>query len=123
MLLNRIPAGMSEILAVLSNPGNDASSKLTMFKLGFDGFSPKHTYTILTAILGFSLLNLGAYGTDQDLAQRMHTCKSAVQGSRSALLGVLIGLPVTAVFMLLGLLLWVFYTRPELMGIMAPGYE
>ncbi len=123
ILFQKIPLSLPEIFDALQNPGAGLSSKLTIFKLGTDGFSPKHSYTILTAIFGFTLLNLGAFGTDQDLAQRMLTCKSAVKGSRSAILGVLIGLPVTALFMSIGLLLYIFYTRPDLMGIAAPAYQ
>ncbi|MDP8239943.1 MAG: sodium:solute symporter [Candidatus Hatepunaea meridiana] len=122
LLLNRIPIGIPEILDTLKSGGADASSKLTIFNFGLDGFSPKHTYTVLTAIFGFSLLSLGAYGTDQDMTQRLLTCKSALKGSWSAVTGILVGLPVTALFMCIGLLLYIFYSRPELMGIAAPGY-
>ncbi|MCP3940593.1 MAG: hypothetical protein GY710_03815 [Desulfobacteraceae bacterium] len=62
VLLNRIPLDGVGIISALQNPGIDQASKLTIFKLG-SGFSPKDSYTIFTAIFGFSLLNLGAYGT------------------------------------------------------------
>ncbi len=123
ILYNRIPLDFSGIIDALRNPGEGAASKLTLFKLGTDGFGPKHSFTLLTAIFGFSLLSLGAYGTDQDMTQRLMTCENAIKGSRSAITGVLVGLPVTTLFMFLGLLLYVFYSRPELMGIAAPGYE
>jgi len=123
VLLDKIPLPLGEIMDNLRNPGEGLSSKLTLFKLGTEGFSPKHTYTILSAIFGFTLLNLGAYGTDQDMAQKLLTCKSARKGSQSALLGVAIGLPVTALFMFIGLLLYIFYQRPDLMGMAAPVYE
>lgn len=122
ILLKRIPVGLPEIIGTLRNPGGDAGSKLVFLKLGIDGFGPKHTYTLLTAIFGFSLLGIGAYGTDQDMTQRLLTCRSAVKGSWSAVLGVVIGLPVTALFMLIGLLLFIFYTRPDIMGAAAPAY-
>ena len=121
-LLHRIPVGMDDIAAALKSPGDGAPSKLALLKLGLDGFGPKHAYTFLTALFGFSLLNLGAYGTDQDMTQKMLTCKNAVQGSRSAVAGILIGIPVTTLFMLTGLLLFIFYKRPDIMGVAAPGY-
>ena len=123
ILYKRIPLDFAGIVDALRNPGEGAASKLTLFKLGTDGFGPKNSFTLLTAIFGFSLLSLGAYGTDQDMAQRLMTCKNAVKGSRSAITGVLIGIPVTTLFMLLGWLLYIFYSRPELMGAVAPAYE
>ncbi len=122
VLVGKIPLSLSEIIEILKHPSPGQPSKLTLLKLGFDGFGPEHTYTLLTAIFGFTLLNLGAYGTDQDMTQRMLTCKNAVQGSRSAVGGVLIGIPVVLLFMVVGLLLWIFYQRPDVMGGLAPNY-
>jgi Na+/proline symporter len=65
---------------------------------------------------------MAAYGTDHDLAQRMLTCKSAIKGSRSAIGGIILNLPIVALFMILGLLLWIFYKRPDLMGRPTPAY-
>ena len=122
VLFNRIPVGLPEIVEALRHPAEGAASKLTLFKSGLDGFGPKNNYTILTAIFGFTLLSLGAYGTDQDMTQRLLTCKSSAKGSQSAIIGVLIGLPVTALFMIIGLLLYIFYSRPDIMGAALPGY-
>ncbi len=99
-----------------------------VLELGLDwrraglGFDPSATYTLLTALTGMLLLNIGAYGTDHDLAQRMLTCRSAAKGSSSVVLAILIGLPVTFLFLAIGLLLYIFYSRPELMGVAAPAY-
>jgi len=122
LLLQKIPIGLSGILDTLRTAGEGQESKLTIFKLGLGGVGPAHTYTILTAIFGFSLLNLGAYGTDQDLAQRLLTCRSAVKGSWSAVTAILVGIPVTALFMGIGLLLYLLYARPDIMGAAAPAY-
>ena len=51
-----------------------------------------------------------------DLVQRLLTCRSAVKGSRSMLGYTLLNIPVVLLFAVVGLLLWVFYTRPDLMG-------
>jgi solute:Na+ symporter, SSS family len=129
LLLTRIPMDPPQIAEVLAATPTDNGSKLTTLKLGIDprqpglGFSPAATYTVLTAVIGFTIFNIAAFGTDQDLAQRMLTCKSAAAGSRSAIAAILIGLPVTALFMALGLLLYIFYRRQDLMGPAAPGYE
>ena len=120
VLLHKIPLTLPEIIEALRYPGEGLSSKLTTLKLGFSDFSAKENFTILTAIFGFTLLNLGSYGTDQDMAQRMLTCRNARKGSQSAVTAIIIGLPVTALFMIIGLLLYIFYSRPDLMGAAAP---
>jgi SSS family transporter len=123
ILWHRIPASGAEIVNALQHPAS-GSSKLETLRLGlapggFPDWSAK--YTLLTAVLCWSVFNLAAYGTDHDLAQRMLTCGTAVQGSRSAIGAILIGLPITALFMAIGLLLYVFYDRPDLMAAAYPG--
>lgn len=123
LLLQKIPVPFSDIITTLKSAGNGETSKLEFFNSGFGGFGPKHTYTLLTAIFGFSLLNIGAYGTDQDMAQRLLTCSSPVKSSWSAIIAIVINIPVTLLFMSIGLLLYIFYTRPDIMGNSAPLYE
>lgn len=128
LLLNRIPLPFGEILSTLAHPGPGESSKLVVFDTGLAwsmphlGLDLSAPYTLLTALTGMVLLNIGAYGTDHDLAQRMLTCRSSARGSWSVILAILIGLPVTFLFLAIGLLLYVFYSRPELMGAAAPDY-
>ena len=50
----------------------------------------------------------------------MLTCRSARRGSGALLLSYVISWPVIALFMLAGLLLHVYYQRPDLMGAAAP---
>jgi Na+/proline symporter len=50
----------------------------------------------------------------------MLTCRSAARGGWSLILSYLIGWPVLMLFMLAGLLLYVYYQRPDLMGDAAP---
>jgi SSS family solute:Na+ symporter len=128
LLLDRIPLGFDEILSTLAQPGSEEPSKLAVFEIGLNwnmpylGFDPSDTYTLLTALTGMLLLNIGAYGTDHDLAQRMMTCRTSAKGSWSMIIAILIGLPVTLLFLAIGLLLYIFYSRPELMGAAGPGY-
>jgi solute:Na+ symporter, SSS family len=128
LLLHRIPLSIGEILSTLAHPGLGESSKLVVLNTGLDWNRPHHgfdlsaPYTLLTAFTGMALLNIGAYGTDHDLAQRMLTCRSSAKGSWSVILAILIGLPVTFFFLAIGLLLYIFYTLPGVMGASAPGY-
>ena len=116
LLWNWIPADAGQVFSALQE--GDGSSKLALLKLGWGDFEAK--YTFLTAVGGFVLLNIGAYGTDQDMTQRVLTCRSSARGTASTIAGILISIPVTLLFMAVGLLLWVFYRRPDLMGPMAP---
>src|SRR5690606_26015565 len=84
VLLDRIPLAPAEIYAALRETPVGDRSKLTVLDVGLDpaapgwGFNPAQGYTLLTALFGFSLLNLAAYGTDHDLTQRMLTCRNAI---------------------------------------------
>lgn len=127
LLFRAIPAPLSDILAALQSGGPNHASKLTVIKSGLDttkplGFDPAAPFTLLTACTGWLLLNLAAFGTDQDLVQRLLSCKSARQGARSVMGSMLAGIPVVALFASLGLLLWVVYNRPDLMGRPTPAY-
>ncbi len=133
VVLGRIPVPIRELYQALLETrigdGGAGGSKLAILNMGFDlskpwlGLNLSEVNTLVTALLCFSLLGVASYGTDHDLAQRMLTCKSAVQGSRSVVVAILINLPVVTLFMLIGLLLYVLYRRPDLMGASAPAYS
>ncbi|MCG9598386.1 sodium:solute symporter [Vibrio sp. Isolate25] len=114
-LLGQIPADLSQIMQVLDNPGPDQASKLTLFDFSLD-FSPAGTFSFWACITGFVLLNIGAFGLDQDMTQRVLTCKNAKQGSQAMINSIIFSLPIVLIFMTIGLLLYVFYQRPDLMG-------
>lgn len=113
VLVSSIPAPASEIVNALSSAG-----KLTLIDTSFD---PTVSFTLWTALTGFALLNLAALGTDQDLAQRLLTCRSAWKAGWSVVWSQLIGLPVVLLFLTMGLLLWVYHQQPDLMGAAWPG--
>ena len=113
-LLAAIPADFSQIIAVLENPGVGQASKLTLFNFSVD-FSSAGVFNFWSAITGFVLLNIAAFGLDQDMTQRVLTCKNAKEGSKAMLLSVVMVIPVMLLFLIIGLLLFVFYQRPDLM--------
>lgn len=115
LITQSFTAPLPEILESLGS-GNDGESKLKLLDTGFD---LTHSFSLPACIIGFTLLGIGSYGTDQDLAQRMLTCKSAAHGARSVLSGILLGIPTVAVFLFVGLGLWIVYQRPELTSINA----
>lgn len=118
LLYNKIGMPLGDLWSYLGTAGPNGTSKLTVLKLGLDfskpnlGFDPSASFTLLTAVTGFALLNTAAYGTDHDMVQRMLTCKSARQGSRSVLTSIAIGVPIVAMFLVVGALLHAYYTHP-----------
>lgn len=128
VLLHRIPVGIGEIVSALAQPVPTGGSKLTLLTSGLDfsrpgsGFDPSQEFSLLTVTTGFVLLTLASHGMDQDLVQRMLTCRNAAKGSWSVISGVLVGIPAVFIFLVVGLLLYVFYQRPDIMGHAAPGY-
>lgn len=118
LLAMKVSVPFSEVIGALASGGPGGSSKLAVFPTGFGehGFDFAGEMNLVTMCTGFVLICLASHGTDQDLVQRMLTCKSAARGAWSVVSGILVGIPAVAVFMVLGLLLWVYYSRPELMG-------
>jgi Na+/proline symporter len=115
----RIPAEPGEIVAALRD-GGDGASKLRLIDLSLD---PTRPFTLWTALIGFTLFNVAAFGTDQDLAQRLLTCRSTRSGAWSIILSNVLSWPVVLMFLLMGLLLHVYYQRPDLMASAAPAYD
>lgn len=97
MLVRVMPADLGTVFDGLREAG-----KLQVVDLSTD---PTRPYTLLTGIIGFTLLMTAAYGTDQDLTQRMLACRDARAATKSLLLAVVLGWPMVAVFMFIGLLL------------------
>lgn len=114
-LLSAIPASLSEIIAALENPAPGEASKLLLFNTDID-FSNSGVFSLLSVFTGFVLLNIAAFGLDQDMTQRVLTCKNAKEGSKAMLLSVVMVIPVMCLFLIIGLLLYVYYQRPDLMS-------
>ncbi|MFM9500727.1 hypothetical protein ACKI1Q_45085, partial [Streptomyces galilaeus] len=57
-----------------------------------------------------------AFGLDQDMTQRLLTCKSEKEGSKALVLSIVMVIPVMLVFIFIGLLLYVVYQQPLLMN-------
>ncbi len=114
-LLAIIPADFSQIVAALDAPVNGGASKLTLFNFDWD-FTSKGVFTVWASISGFMLLSIASFGMDQDMTQRILTCKSSLESAKAMLWSVVLVLPVVFMFVAIGLLLYIFYQRPDLMG-------
>ncbi|GLR72436.1 sodium:solute symporter [Agaribacter marinus] len=113
-LLHNIPTDMSTIISALQHPSGDAPSKLTLLDFSAD-FSSAGVFSIWSVLTGFVLLNIAAFGLDQDVSQRMLTCKDAKSATKALVSSIAMGIPIVLVFVCIGLLLFIYYQRPDLM--------
>ncbi|GAB56810.1 Na+/solute symporter [Glaciecola punicea ACAM 611] len=113
-LIISIPADFSAIWAVLADPGDGQDSKLTVFNFTTD-LGGAGVFSFWSVVTGFVLLNIAAFGLDQDVTQRMLTCKDSKSATRALVSSIFMGIPVVLIFVCIGLLLFVYYQRPDLM--------
>ncbi|MCK4872578.1 MAG: sodium/solute symporter [Phycisphaerales bacterium] len=106
LLLRAIHMPVSEIIDMLRHAGPDDASKLRIVDA-----SPalSKSFTVWTGVFAIVFMNMGSYGVDHDLAQRMLTCKSAWRGGLSLVASNLVAIPVVLLFLVIGLLLFVYY--------------
>ena len=102
VLLQNIPGGVAEVM----NVGRGAG-KLHVFDFAFD---VTRGYTFWSGAIGGAFLTTATHGTDQFMVQR-YLCSRSPGDARKALLvsGVFV-LAQFFIFLVIGLLLYVFYT-------------
>jgi len=100
-------ADISTIIHTLATEG-----KLTLVDLRPD-FSSSANFSLWGLLSGWLLLNIAAYGLDQDMTQRVLSCKDAKEGERSLILSIVFTIPVVLLFLAIGLLLYLHYQHPE----------
>ncbi len=96
-LYNSLNLDFSEAIAIL-----DANSKLEIFS--FEG-----TFNVYALLSGWLLLNIAAFGLDQDMTQRILTCKNQKEAQKSIIYSSLFTIPVVLIFLVIGLELYLFY--------------
>jgi SSS family solute:Na+ symporter len=72
-------------------------------------FDPRQTYTFWSGLLGGLFLMLSYFGCDQSQVQRYLTAKSVQEGRHSLLMSAFFKIPLQAVVLLTGVLVFVFY--------------
>jgi Na+/proline symporter len=112
LLWTSIPATTSEIVAGLAHPP-EGVSKLRLLDLSPDLTQP---FSLLATLTGITLLFFASMGLDQDITQRFLACRDSAEGKRALYASVWASIPVVALFLAIGSLLYVFYDRPDLMG-------
>ncbi|HTU12584.1 MAG TPA: sodium:solute symporter [Allosphingosinicella sp.] len=108
ILWTSIPAPAGDVLAALS-----AENKLRLVDLSLDLTAP---FSLLATLTGITLLFFASMGLDQDITQRFLACRDGKEGRRALYASVVAGVPVVALFLVIGSLLYIVYQRPDLMG-------
>ncbi len=83
-------------------------------KLKLLDFSLSGGFSVWALLGGWLLLNIAAYGLDQDMTQRALTCKDSKEAQKALMMSIYITIPVAILFLGIGLLLYLFYQHPEL---------
>lgn len=110
-----IPTGLGGVIdALVHAPGGN---KLRLLEPGFSFTQP---YNLIGALVGFTVFKIAQYGTDHEFAQRVFACRSVKKACSSLVSAQLVSLPVVGTFLVIGLLLHIYYQRPEVMGAFAP---
>jgi solute:Na+ symporter, SSS family len=112
-LFHSLNIDLATLIQALQQPIDGGPSKLLLFDWRFD-ISAGGVFNMWSALSGFILLNIAAFGLDQDMTQRVLTCKDSKAGARALLSSALLVIPIMLVFILIGFLLYIFYQRPDL---------
>ena len=109
VLLHKIPGGWSEVIQGAAAAGH---------KLQLLDFSWNLTtkYTFWSGLIGGAFLTMASHGTDQTIVQRLLAAKSQRDGSKALLASGVIVLVQFTIFLLVGVLLYVFAQHTPLLA-------
>ena len=109
VLLHRIPGGWSEVTQVAALAGH----KLQLFDFSGD-LTTK--YTFWSGLIGGACLTMASHGTDQTIVQRLLAARDFRDSRRALLASGIIVLAQFTVFLLVGVLLFVFAQHVPLLA-------
>jgi SSS family solute:Na+ symporter len=102
VLVDQIPLAPGAYAGALREAEGGAD-KLVLLDFSLD---PGTTFSIWAIVIGFTLFNAAAFGTDQDLAQRLLTSRSAKRAAWSLVSSSVMGIGLVGLFLCVGLLLF-----------------
>jgi len=111
ILLHRIPGGWTEVTQVAAAAGH----KLQFLDFSFN-LATK--YTFWSGLIGGAFLTMASHGTDQTIVQRLLAARNEKDSRRALLTSGVIVLVQFTIFLLIGVLLYVFAQHSPLL---APG--
>ena len=101
ILLVELPVSPDDALAIAG-----ATGRARVFDFSFD---VNQTYTFWSGVIGGTFLMLSYFGTDQSQVQRYLTAKSVDEARSSLLMSAYWKIPLQALVLLVGVLVFVFY--------------
>ena len=88
----------------------NAHNKLKLFDTSLDG-----KFSVIGLLTGWLLLNIAAFGLDQDMTQRVLSCKNEKEAAKSLMFSIFMTIPVVLLFLGIGVLLFLFYLQTDVM--------
>lgn len=82
-------------------------------KLKFLDTSIDGKFSLVGLLSGWLLLNIAAFGLDQDMTQRVLSCKNKNEAAKSLIISILLTIPVVLLFLAIGALLFLFYLQSD----------
>jgi len=102
VLIQRVPGGWTEIATTASAAGK--------FRLWDFTFDLTRSYTFWSGLIGGAFLTTATHGTDQLMVQRYFCAKSPGDARKALLWSGVVVFAQFALFLLIGAMLWVYYT-------------
>jgi solute:Na+ symporter, SSS family len=115
VLLWQLPVSPAEALDIAG-----ATGRLTAFDFSF---SFSNQYTFWSGVIGGTFLMLSYFGTDQSQVQRYLTAKSVDEARSSLLMSAYWKIPLQALILLVGVLVFVFYLFQQPPLLYNPSHE
>ena len=116
--LTYIGAGVAVLVYLYITIDSDFSTVVSTLqmdnKLRLLDWSMSGGFSVWALLGGWLLLNIAAYGLDQDMTQRALSCKDSRSAQKALMMSIYITIPVAILFLAIGLLLYLFYQHPEL---------
>jgi solute:Na+ symporter, SSS family len=110
ILLHRIPGGWTEVSQVAATAGH----KLQVFDFSFHWATK---YTFWSGLIGGAFLTMASHGTDQTIVQRLLAARNRRDSARALLASGVIVLIQFSIFLLIGVLLFVFAQHRPLLAV------
>ena len=82
-------------------------------KLNFIDSSIDGKFSLIGLLSGWLLLNIAAFGLDQDMTQRVLTCKNKNEAAKSLIFSIILTIPVVLLFLTIGAFLFLFYLQSD----------
>jgi solute:Na+ symporter, SSS family len=111
LLLHSVPGGWSEVTQVAAAAGH----KMQVFDFSFHWATK---YTFWSGVIGGAFLTMASHGTDQTIVQRLLAARNQKDAGRALVASGVIVIVQFTVFLLIGVLLFVFAQHTPLL---APG--